>query len=338
LSSPQPNSFWNETGFPTDRPVSFRFPVTWEFVARRVQPIRRKNETALAAPKVREITQTLSSVEAGPQWEMVVPKMARPATPKALPEVAPAASNRKESTQPVEKETTPPEFNFVRDPLWVRAWSRLSVVARVTLAGSVLVVGAGAWMWWSRQEAAATSSVSPPAILGGGWTRQRVYYGAGSNEIRRLVLYREAQNEADYRLQFKWSADAKGIAWVFRVRDTGNYYAARLTLYRDDRLPTLKAEHFAVVAGIEREKRYKLTTLSESQARVTVLMEASGPAFTLSVDGHPVDYWTDARFASGGVGFMEARNEQLNIDSVRITFPNPSTGFKSAAEGLRKSP
>ena len=38
--------------------------------------------------------------------------------------------------------------------------------------------------------------------------------------------------------------------------------------------------------------------------------------------GNPVDYWTDQRFTSGGLGFFEERKQQAAIQSVQFTLFN----------------
>jgi hypothetical protein len=49
-------------------------------------------------------------------------------------------------------------------------------------------------------------------------------------------------------------------------------------------------------------------------------MDAIGPTFTLSLQGSPVDYWTDERFNSGALGFYDERGLRPVIQSLRFTF------------------
>jgi hypothetical protein len=60
-------------------------------------------------------------------------------------------------------------------------------------------------------------------------------------------------------------------------------------------------------------------------------MDASGPVFTLYVQGSPVDNWTDQRLPAGGFGFYEDRGHQLAVQGLRFTFLNK--GALSMAPG-----
>jgi len=84
-------------------------------------------------------------------------------------------------------------------------------------------------------------------------------------------------------------------------------------------IPTLSIEHFAVIKGVEGAHARKVITLGRTGSEVLVRMDATGPAFTLLLQGNPADYWTDERFDSGSLGFYEERGERPVVQALRFT-------------------
>jgi hypothetical protein len=62
------------------------------------------------------------------------------------------------------------------------------------------------------------------------------------------------------------------------------------------------------------------------QARVdttyNVRLEASGPRFSVYIQGEPVDLWTDSSLKTGALGFMNEAQESGRTKSVRFSFPD----------------
>ena len=135
-----------------------------------------------------------------------------------------------------------------------------------------------------------------------------------------MSVYEPSRDEADYRLEFGWVPDSKGVGWVFRTRDAGDYYAARVSLLQPGASVTLVAEHFSVVGGVESAHSRKVVPFGSNAGLIRVRMDAIGPAFTLSLQGSPVDYWTDARLNSGALGFYDELGQRPVVQSLRFTF------------------
>lgn len=135
-----------------------------------------------------------------------------------------------------------------------------------------------------------------------------------------MSVYEASREESDYRLEFGWVPDAKGVGWVFRTRDAGDYYATRISLLQPGARVVLVVEHFSVFGGVEGAHSRRIVPLGSNASLVRVRMDAIGPTFTLSLQGSPADYWTDARLDSGPLGFYDERGQRPEVQSLRFTF------------------
>jgi hypothetical protein len=50
-----------------------------------------------------------------------------------------------------------------------------------------------------------------------------------------------------------------------------------------------------------------------------VHLEVSGDAFALYIQGKLIDYWSDARLASGGVGLFCSPGEHARVAWIRVS-------------------
>ena len=64
-----------------------------------------------------------------------------------------------------------------------------------------------------------------------------------------------------------------------------------------------------------------LIALRRPGASYRVKLDVTGPRFTVSIGGEPVDFWTDNRLKIGGVGFMTERDERGASSSVQFSYP-----------------
>jgi hypothetical protein len=328
----------------------FRFPVTWAYLSgpsaqvkpviplrpmAQLQPpaitlISNVSAPPVHAPKVLEtgvVAVDSRSASSTAQWEMVIPKMVRPpAKPAAIrTPVAPASL------------ATPPPATASANPVPVRGGAAKSALAQSAapslqlfttdeeflarywrqIAVAVLALGAIVYLL-SGNSSTAVSSTRPRAAAAptvGGWSRVSI-----SPPGRLMSVYGPSRDESDYRLEFAWVPDAKGVGWVFRTRDADDYYATRLTLLQPGANLVLAAEHFSVSAGRESAHARKVIPLANNSGLVRVRMDAIGPAFALSLQDSPVDYWTDPRLDSGALGFYEERGQRPEVQAVRFTF------------------
>ena len=156
----------------------------------------------------------------------------------------------------------------------------------------------------------------------------------GAKNPREILIYSGSDDVKNYRIEFAWVPDTRGVGWLFRGTDSANYYAANLRLVQGGATPSLSAEHFAVVKGVEGTHSRKVITLGRTLGQVLVRMDANGPAFTLYLQGSPADYWTDERFETGSLGFYAERGERPALQALRFTFFRKS-GLQTVVTSLQ---
>ena len=57
-----------------------------------------------------------------------------------------------------------------------------------------------------------------------------------------------------------------------------------------------------------------------------VHLEVRGDAFSLYVQGNLMDYWSDSRLATGGVGLFCSKGEHARVAWVRVSHNTDSMG------------
>lgn len=159
----------------------------------------------------------------------------------------------------------------------------------------------------------------PVAVGEQGWSTEWAADAVGSRKGRQITLYRPSNRMSDYQFQFVGQIESKALGWVFREFDTKNYYAMKIETLRPG---VMALTHFAVVDGRESSFNQKpLTVDARAGVAYKVKLEATGPRFTVYVQGEPVDFWTDTRLKTGAVGFMNERDERGASSSVQFSFP-----------------
>jgi hypothetical protein len=255
------------------------------------------------------------------KWEMVIPKMVRPLAARVARPTRAIAEAPKPAEAPTEVSFyTGSEASFVP-----RKWKVVGLSA-----AAVVVAIAIAWVRPGSQTTAGNGS-APGAT--GTWSR-RTAYVKGSSAPREILVYSGSDDLKNYRIEFSWVPEPRGVGWIFRATDSANYYAAKLRLIQAGAIPTLSAEHFAVVKGVEGAHSRKVITLSRALKEVAVRMDATGPAFTLFLQGNPSDYWTDERFESGSLGFYEEGGERPVVQGLRFTLFKKS-GLQTVVTSLQ---
>jgi hypothetical protein len=293
-------------------------------------PVAATMEVATTKPN-----QALKPAGPGPsgsdaKWEMVIPKMARPAAARPQRSLEKATQQPAAAPPPttVTASEIPTEISFYAgsEASFVpRRWKVLSLCAAAVVVGCVIaLVRPG-------NDARSGSEAAPAAA--GTWSR-RTAYVVGAKDPREILVYSGSEDVKNYRIEFGWVPDARGVGWLFRGTDSANYYAAKLRLVQAGATPTLSAEHFAVVKGVEGAHSRKVITLGRTLGQVLVRMDANGPAFTLYLQGSPADYWTDERFETGSLGFYDERGERPVLQALRFTFFKKS-GLQTVVTSLQ---
>jgi hypothetical protein len=142
----------------------------------------------------------------------------------------------------------------------------------------------------------------------------------GAKQARQLVLYRPSFGATDGRLEFTWKVSDRALAWIFRAKDTDNYYAMAIKALRPGPSPALSVEHFTVYQGIESPHASKVLILSENNPALQIRMDVSGATFKLYLEGNAADYWTDNRMGAGALGFLEQPGQPADVEQVKMSF------------------
>jgi hypothetical protein len=179
----------------------------------------------------------------------------------------------------------------------------------------IAIVAIGCLIWGLSGPSPAAHSATSSAVNAASWSRQTV-----SPSGRTLTVYEPSRTESDYRMEFSWVPDASGVGWVFRTRDSNNYYAAHLSLQRQGAESVLVAEHFGVSEGTENAHSRKLIPLQNATNLIKIHMDAFGPAFKLFVDDHLADSWTGTRLDTGALGFYADRDRLPKLLALSFTF------------------
>jgi hypothetical protein len=253
---------------------------------------------------------------AAAQWEMVIPKMTRPPArpvverlsappppPAALAAPLASAPARPPAKAPASVDYIPPSLlQFTPDgTFFARFWKQIALAAVAILTLGVLL--------WGNLGGDASARKLPME-----WSHR---YSTPPQRL--LSLYEPSRGESDYSLEFAWLPDAKGAGFVLRALDENNYYATRLTLQQPAPNLQLAEEHFSMRGGVEGTHSRKVISLANHTGPVQIQMDAIGSAFTLSIEGHPVDYWNDTQLNSGALGFFDETGERPDVQSLHVT-------------------
>jgi len=251
---------------------------------------------------------------------MVVPKMVR------APKKAAATKGRAPNAVAVEDQFGP---NLYTASSGFRKSFSLKLCMVVVAAAAIVVP---LWRRAARPPAAAIET----SIGGGDWMRESAVMGdPGVKLSRQLVLYKPALKATDCRLEFNWRVDSGDVGVIFRAKDLGNYYAARLKVLKLGSTPTLAAEYFSVYQFVESPHTEKVLVFSRNDPVLRVRMDVFGPMFTLYLQDNATEYWTDARLTSGAIGFFEEWNRSADVHGLRMSFPERSQLFGKPSAGQR---
>lgn len=267
-------------------------------------PAARRSEPAAlmvpVAPPARERPQQAHA----DSWEMIVPKMERPA--RAAPATVAASAD-------IAAEA-PPEPHFTVDLGNPPPRALAPALAAGVIAAAGVIFYFGGWAVSGVAPAAkATAEPQVGALLPiglMGWTTV-------SEWPRRLSLLRGSSGLRDFRMEFEGTIESKALGWVFRAIDARNYYAMKLEIVTPGRDPVVVLKRFAVIDGRDRDPyqlplpgTYRLDTIYK--VRVDVL----GDEFTTWVQDRKIDRWNDARLGAGSLGLFSEAGERGVVKGV----------------------
>ncbi len=196
----------------------------------------------------------------------------------------------------------------------------LKIGAPVVLA----LAGLGYYLFYqaggqTRPAAPAAAQMQTLTLGGENWAPVPAADSAGARHDRKFNLYEPSKSWKDYRFQFTGQIDTRALGWVVRAQDSRNYHALKLSFDEDPSKPYTILKRWIVVDG--RESSYsekRLPIAPQVGAAYRVEMEVRGSTYDLSIQGKPVDLWTDNRLKGGAVGFMNERTETGRAVSAKI--------------------
>jgi hypothetical protein len=142
-----------------------------------------------------------------------------------------------------------------------------------------------------------------------------------------LSLLGPSLSLTNYDLDALVQIEAKGVGLVFRAASSQTYQAAKLVTEGSGPMPSLAVERYTVIAGrVSRPVRVRYPERFQSDTLYRVHLEVRGDSFSLYVQGHLVDYWSDPRLAAGGVGLFCSKGEHARVAWIRVSHNVDSLG------------
>ena len=218
----------------------------------------------------------------------------------------------------------------VREP-----WNAVRFILSLILA----LLALSFWAIERMSPRLAERELSFPAPVGQGWSRQQTPPYKGSNSQRRLIVYQQSTPIYNWRMDFQWRAEARGIGLVFRSRDARNYDGARLRPIADG----FVEEHFRVAGGIESQHFRKTITVAnlDRNIPVAVALEIRGSNVSLYLRDELADSWNDRKADPGGIGFFQERTDKVQARTIRLSYRDRSmlrtvqSSLQTAPRGVR---
>jgi len=165
------------------------------------------------------------------------------------------------------------------------------------------------------------------------WTGQKGWQNSwlkglqGGIKTGSLALYQPSMTLSNYQLEFVGQIEQKSLGWVFRAKDLKNYYAVKIVTVKAGPAPSMAILRYAVIDGKQTAKTQIPLPLAVNRDTVyRVNLDVRDQFFTLMIQGHVVDFWTDERYKAGGVGFFSLKGEQARIEHIRVAHQDGVVG------------
>ena len=246
-------------------------------------------------------------------WEMVIPKTTRPSARREPSPIVPAPAG-----------PTNPEFLPTLEFPNKLGSSPLGL--RVALYFLPVLAIAGALYFTSTRSAAPTAPVAaadnkvevgPRLSVGfGGWIPEFVPTW-GDKTRPRVTLLRGSEKLTDFRLEFPGQIGSNALGWIFRAKDSRNFYVMKLELGEPSGILT----RFAVINGKEQPRvQIPLPMALRLGPVYNVRQDVRGNTFITSIQGQKVDQWVDRQIPDGGVGLYSEAGERSNLKGPMALF------------------
>ncbi len=310
--------------------------------AGKAQPPAHPAASKAAAPSPARLETQSVKADAAPSAPSPAPHKETPAiaaSAKASQEAKkvsePPASTKSDAKPAVKPhagepaEESVPNFGAMQQPSGSFAGS---LKVKLGIAIVILVVACSTWLGWggkSGKPAAPNSATStdgsgPSIIMGeGGWVEGWAGDPSGVHACRQITIYRPSLKLSDYRIEFQGNIETQSIGWVFRAADPDNYYALKLSTVSSGLSSKVALFKYLVINGRQTQVgRVPIDLAVQADTVFNIRTDVRGPQFTTSIQGRQVDVWTDDQLKTGGVGFLNERDERGKVKSVSIRYLN----------------
>lgn len=142
-----------------------------------------------------------------------------------------------------------------------------------------------------------------------------------------LSLLERSLPLTDYEVDGLVQIEAKGVGLAFRASGSRNYEAARLVVDNSSHVPGLVLEHYAVLDGkASKPVRVRYPDRYEPDMLYRLHLKVQENSFTLYLQGQLVDFWTDGRLKTGGVGLFCTSGERARVAWIRVAHNSDTVG------------
>jgi hypothetical protein len=142
-----------------------------------------------------------------------------------------------------------------------------------------------------------------------------------------LALFQPSMHLTNYDLDALVQIEARGLGLAFRAASSDTYQVAKIVVEGSGPMPALAVERYTMIAGhASHSVRTRYPERFQSDTLYRVHLEVRGDAFSLYVQGHLMDYWSDERLKAGGVGFFCSSGERARVAWIRVSHNTDSVG------------
>ena len=142
-----------------------------------------------------------------------------------------------------------------------------------------------------------------------------------------LAILKPTEDLTDYSFEFLGEVEHRAVGAAFRARDLDNYYAVKFIADDSGPLPALRLIRYTVINGKEGPHAEKvLPTSIRADMLNRFRVDVRGSDFTILAQGEVVDFFSDARLTTGGVGFFCGRGEKARLRWVEVSHQYDTLG------------
>jgi hypothetical protein len=188
--------------------------------------------------------------------------------------------------------------------------------------GGAAVLGAAIFLLLGKQSDAGSKSPAAAVADGGAGGQWIANFAPDAHRQRRVSLLRSSMNLSAYRLDFESSIHIKALGWVYRARDSKNFYVSKIEFQKPGVNPVYALVHYAVIDGVEQPRVETPLHVSVPMGGLyKIRFEAVGNRFTTWIQGQQVEQWADPRLSSGGAGLYGEGAEQSILHGEFVVTP-----------------